>query len=174
MCNLYYYPTTFPHNPHHSSCVICTTIPLLFHTVLTTVEKCISLGELFCYLLTEVPVLCYQPLHYNHFHPTIIMKFLAAHLVTNSPCHNHNQCRCCTLCTFIFCCVCVCVWVLTYSLCFGLLQELLASQDGHCSMDLVYGSFFNCTVLLHIFWMWYTVMCYLPLRFSNLVECWTR
>jgi hypothetical protein len=77
-----------------------TTVPQIFHTVPTTVEKFISCGELFCSLLTEVPLLCYQPLHYNHFHSTVV-KFLAAHLVTNSPCHNHNQCRCYTLCTIL-------------------------------------------------------------------------
>jgi hypothetical protein len=30
---------------------------------------------------------------------------------------------------------------------FQFTAELLASQDGHCSMDLVYDFFFNCTVL---------------------------
>lgn len=150
----------------------CTTIPLLFHTVPTTAEKFISWGELFCYLWTEVLILCYQLLYYNHFHPTIILEFLAAHLMTNSlaiitisvgfmPCVN------------LFSIVFVCVWVLTYFFCFCLLQELLASQDGHCSMDLVYGSFFKCSVLLHIFWMWYTAMCCLPLKFSIQVGCWT-
>jgi hypothetical protein len=61
-----------------------TSIPLLFHPLPTTAEAFISWGELFYYLLT-VHILCYQPLHHKHFDPTIILKFLATHLVTNCP-----------------------------------------------------------------------------------------